>query len=290
MHAVVNLDKPPGLTSREAMKLACKALKTRKAGHGGTLDPIATGVLLVLLGEATKLSGYLLELEKEYSATLKLGQRTDTFDSEGAVIETVEGFTVTESQVEETLERFRGEIEQVPPMYSALKVSGKPLYKLARKGLEVERAPRKVHVSELELTGFDPPEMEIKVVCSKGTYIRALADDIGRALGTGAHISGLRRLRIGHFRAEEAARPEELHAGHPAVHSVDSALRNFREVLLTPKQYSLALTGTPFNKNKDLGLRQGEFLRLKNPDGEIFAVGAYLGKKVRVRRLLHLKS
>lgn len=284
------MDKPEGLTSREAMELAGRALKTRKAGHAGTLDPIATGVLLVLLGEATKLSPFLLELEKEYSATLKLGERTDTFDSEGTVIERVEGFHVTARQAEAALEKFMGEIEQMPPMYSALKVSGRPLYKLARKGIEVERRTRKVKVSELELLRLDPPFLQIRIACSKGTYIRTLADDIGKALGPGAHITGLRRLRVGHFRAEEAARPEELRPGHPAVHSVDSALGNLREVVLGPAEHARALNGAPVNKNAGLRLNQGELLRLKDPDGRIFAVGVCDGNKVRVRRLLHLKS
>jgi tRNA pseudouridine55 synthase len=290
MHAVVNLDKPRGLTSRKAMELARKALNTRKAGHAGSLDPIATGVLLVLLGEATKLSDCLMDLEKEYSATVKLGERTDTMDAEGAVVERVEDFSVTGPEVEKALQGFRGEIEQVPPMYSALKVSGTSLYKLARKGVEVERKPRRVLVSELELLGLEGPCLRIRIVCSKGTYIRTLADDIGRALGTGGHISSLRRLRVGHFRAGEAAAPEDLHPGHPAVHSVDSALAHLREITLGPKEYSLALHGAPFIKNKGLGLRQGELLRLKDPRGEVFAVGVCRGEKVRVRRLLHLKA
>lgn len=290
MHVVVNLDKPRGLTSREAMELAQKALNTRKAGHAGSLDPIATGVLLVLLGEATKLSEYLMDLDKEYSATVKLGERTDTMDADGEVIERVEDFSVTEPEVEKALENFRGEIEQVPPMYSALKVSGRPLYKLARKGVEVERKPRKVLVSELDLLRLEGPYLQIRIVCSKGTYIRTLADDIGKALGPGGHISSLRRLRVGHFRASEAVAPEDLHPGHPAVHSVDSALAHLRELSLSPEECSLALHGNPFSKNNDLGLRQDELLRLKNPQGEVFAVGVYRGKKVRVRRLLHLKS
>jgi tRNA pseudouridine55 synthase len=290
MHAVVNLDKPRGLTSREAMELARRALKTRKAGHAGTLDPIATGVLLVLLGEATKISDYLMDLDKEYGATIKLGERTDTMDAEGEVVERVEGFSVTAHEVEGVLDRFRGEIEQVPPMYSAVKVSGTSLYKLARKGVEVERKPRKVLVSELELLGLEGPFLRIRIVCSKGTYIRTLADDIGRALGVGGQITSLRRLRVGHFRASEAVAPEDLCPGHPAVHSVDSALSHLREMTLGPKEYSLAQNGTPFISNSHLGLRQDEFLRLKDPWGEVFAVGVQRGGKVRVRRLLHLKS
>lgn len=290
MNAVVNLDKPAGLTSREAMELARKALDAPKAGHAGTLDPIATGVLLVLLGETTKLSNYLLPLEKEYSATLKLGERTDTFDAEGAVIERVEDFSVTEAQVEEALGKFRGETVQVPPMYSALKISGNPLYKLARKGLEVERPPRKVFVSKIEMLRLEPPFLQINIVCSKGTYVRVLADDIGKALGVGAHVAGLRRLRVGRFRVEEATSPEDLHAGHPALHSVDSALAHLKEIVFTSDEFRRASHGMPVSINKVSSLKPGELLKLKNPRGETFAVGAVSGRKVRVRRLLHLKS
>jgi tRNA pseudouridine55 synthase len=290
MHAVANIDKPAGLTSRRAMEHACKVLKTRKAGHAGTLDPMATGVLLVCLGEATKISGYLVDLEKEYSATLKLGERTDTFDAEGKITHRVDDFSVTGSQVEEVLERFRGDIEQVPPMYSAVKQAGKPLYKLARKGLQVERKPRRVQVSELELLKFDSPFIQIRITCSKGTYIRTLADDIGMALGPGAHITALRRLRVGHFRADEAAPPEELHPGHGAVQAIDSALRHLEGIVLTPEEYSLAVNGAPFSRSAAVSLCRGALLRLKDPNGNIFAVGAVFGKKIRVRRLLHLKS
>jgi tRNA pseudouridine55 synthase len=272
------------------MEHARKVLKTRKAGHAGTLDPIATGVLLVCLGEATKITGYLADLEKEYSATLKLGERTDTFDSEGRVTDKVEDFSVTGSQVEEVLKRFRGDIEQVPPMYSAVKQAGKPLYKLARKGLEVERKPRQVQISKLELLKFDSPFIEISIACSKGTYIRTLADDIGMALGPGAHITALRRLRVGHFTADEAAPPEELHEGHGAVHAIDSALRHLQEIVLTPEEYALAVNGAPLSRNEAVTLCQGTLLRLKDPHENIFAVGAVVAKKIKVRRLLHLKS
>jgi tRNA pseudouridine55 synthase len=290
MHAVVNLDKPAGLTSRKAMEQAGKALKTKKAGHAGTLDPMATGVLLVCLGEATKISSYIQDLEKEYSATLKLGERTDTLDAEGEIIETADYSAVTEDKVREVLQRFTGDIEQVPPMYSALKHGGKPLYKLARKGVEIDRSPRKVRISELELTRFAPPYVDIRVVCSKGTYIRTLADDIGSALGTMAHIAALRRLRVGHFNVDDAVSLEELHPGHGAVHSIDSALRHLREVVLSPEEYSRASNGAPIDIKNHVTPRKDEFLRLKDPAGDVFAVGVISGEKIRVRRLLHLKS
>jgi tRNA pseudouridine55 synthase len=290
MHAVVNVDKPAGLTSRRAMEHARRVLETRKAGHAGTLDPMATGVLLVCLGEATKISGYLAELEKEYSATLKLGERTDTFDAEGKTTHKVEDFMVTRAEVEEILESFRGDIEQVPPMYSAVKQAGKPLYKLARKGLEVERKPRQVRISDIELLKFDSPLIQIRITCSKGTYIRTLADDIGTALGPGAHITALRRLRVGHFTADEAALTEELHEGHGAVHTIDLALKHLQEIVLTPEEYALAVNGVPFSRNAAVSLCQSTLLRLKDPHENIFAVGAVYGKKIRVRRLLNLKS
>lgn len=291
MHAVVNVDKPAGLTSRKVMEHASRVLSTRKAGHAGTLDPMATGVLLVCLGEATKISGYLADLEKEYTATLKLGERTDTFDAEGRVTHKVEDFSVTESQVEEVLESFRGDIEQVPPMYSAVKQKGKPLYKLARKGVEVDRKPRRVRISELELLRFDPPLIQIRITCSKGTYIRTLADDIGKALGPGAHITALRRLRVGHFTADGAVPPERLHSEDGAVHTIDSALRHLQEIVLTPEEYSLAVNGVPFSRERAVSLCKGRLFRLKDPHEEIFAVGMHnRGEKIRVRRMLKLKS
>jgi len=290
MHAVVNVDKPAGLTSRRAMEQAARALNTKKAGHAGTLDPMATGVLLVCLGEATKISAYLLDLEKEYTATLKLGERTDTLDAEGEVIERVETFSVTEEQVRETLKKFTGDIVQMPPMYSAIKQGGRPLYELARKGVEVERAAREVRISELELTRFAPPELDIRVICSKGTYIRTLADDIGTELGTLAHITALRRMRVGNFRAEEAAAPEELLPGNSAVYSIDAALGHLRELVLTPEEYQRAANGAPISRESGITPRKNEIFRLKDPAGNIFALGTVDGKKIRVRRLLHLKS
>ncbi len=287
MHLVINVDKPRGLTSRQAMTLAQKAFKARRAGHAGTLDPIATGVLLVCLGEGTKLSGFLSELDKEYVTTLKLGERTDTFDAEGSVVETVTDVSVTEAEVEAVLGRFRGDIEQVPPMYSALKVSGRPLYKLARKGIEVERKPRRVHVSELTLLRLEPPYLEVRIGCSKGTYVRTLADDIGRALGTGAHIAELRRTRVGHFRADEAALPEELPEKASAVHTLESALRHFGQLTLSSLEYSKAKNGTPFIRVAP-ELRTGRLLMLKEPSGRLFAVGVVEGKKIKVKRLLHI--
>lgn len=203
------LDKAVGLSSNAALQQAKRLFGARKAGHAGTLDPLASGLLLVLFGEATKFAGPLLDADKEYLATLRLGATTTTGDAEGEVLERREVKT-DEKLIQQALGRFRGGIEQIPPMYSALKRNGVPLYKLARRGEEVERAPRRVVISELEFLKRSADEVDLRIRCSKGTYIRSLAQDIGAALGTGAHLSALRRTASGAFRIEEAATLEAL--------------------------------------------------------------------------------
>ena len=207
--AALLLDKPLGLSSNAALQRAKRIYRAAKAGHAGTLDPLASGLLVVLFGEATKFAGPLLDADKEYLATLKLGERTATGDAEGEVLEkkTVQ---VTEAGLLSVLQRFQGEIEQVPPMHSALKHEGTPLYRLARRGEKVERTARRVRISELQLLKCDGAALELRVVCSKGTYIRVLAEDIGEALGCGAHLSALRRTASGRFRIEEAIGLEAL--------------------------------------------------------------------------------
>jgi len=205
------LDKPVGITSNRALQEAKRLLRAKKAGHAGTLDPLASGLLVLLFGEATKFAGPLLDSDKEYLATLKLGERTTTGDAEGEVLE-VRPVNTSTAQVAVVLERFRGAIDQVPPMYSALKRDGVALYKLARKGRTVQRAARPVRISELELLGYEPPLAQLRIRCSKGTYIRALGEDIGAALGTGAHLAALRRTGAGRFRVEQALALERLRA------------------------------------------------------------------------------
>ncbi|HZD20628.1 MAG TPA: tRNA pseudouridine(55) synthase TruB [Burkholderiales bacterium] len=205
------LDKPVGITSNGALQEAKRLLRAKKAGHGGTLDPLASGLLVLLFGEATKFAGPLLDSDKEYLATLELGSRTDTGDAEGKVLE-VRPVNTSAAELSAVLERFRGAIDQVPPMYSALKHDGVPLYKLARKGRTVERAARQVQISELELLGYQAPLAQLRVRCSKGTYIRSLGEDIGAALGTGAHLAALRRTGAGRFRVEDAVSLDALRA------------------------------------------------------------------------------
>jgi tRNA pseudouridine55 synthase len=197
------LDKPLGVSSNFVLQKAKRLLAGKKPGHAGTLDPLASGLLIALFGEATKFAGMLLDSEKEYRATLKLGETTATGDAEGKVLQS-RPVNVTRQDIDQALARFRGEIEQVPPMHSALKRDGVPLYKLARRGESVERAPRRVRILDLELTDFGNSLVEIRVRCSKGTYVRTLAEDIGEALRTGAHLAGLRRTGSGRFHVEDA--------------------------------------------------------------------------------------
>lgn len=210
------LDKPLGLSSNTALQKAKRLFGAAKAGHAGTLDPLASGLLLVLFGEATKFAGPLLDADKEYLATLKLGERSATGDAEGPILETKE-VSFSDEKLAAVLARFRGEIEQVPPMHSALKHAGTPLYRLARRGQEVVRAPRRVRILELQTVKQEGATLVLRVLCTKGTYIRVLAEDIGEALGCGAHLAGLRRTASGRFRIEQAAslealaEPEERH-------------------------------------------------------------------------------
>jgi tRNA pseudouridine55 synthase len=205
------LDKPLGESSNSVLQRAKRLLSAQKAGHAGTLDPLASGLLIALFGEATKFAGLLLDSEKEYLATLKLGETTATGDAEGGILQRRD-VSASEQDLREILSRFRGEIEQVPPMHSALKRDGTPLYKLARRGESVERAPRRVRILDLELIGYRSPVAELRVRCSKGTYIRTLAEDIGAALGTGGHLAALRRTASGRFRVESAVALPALEA------------------------------------------------------------------------------
>ena len=208
---VLLLDKPPGFTSQKAVSRVKALFNAAKAGHTGTLDPIATGLLPIAFGEATKFSAALLDASKSYVATVRLGQTTTTGDLEGEVTRTCP-VTTTLANIEALLPQFRGEIQQTPPMYSALKRDGKPLYEYARQGVELPREPRQVSITELRVEAYDGAELRISVSCSKGTYIRVLAEDIGRALGCGACLAALRRTGVGHLRIEQATMLDALEA------------------------------------------------------------------------------
>lgn len=207
---ILVVDKPSGMTSHDVVDFVRKKFALKKVGHSGTLDPLATGVLLILINGFTKLASRLLNEDKEYSASLVLGKATDTFDAEGKLIKESDVTGLDPAQIRAAFAHFFGEIEQTPPMYSALRYQGKKLYQLARKGVEVFRQPRKVTIYELEITRMAVPEVDFRLACSKGTYVRSLAQAIGERLGCGAYLSALRRTRVGKFGLELALPLNEL--------------------------------------------------------------------------------
>jgi len=217
LNGIVLLDKPIGMSSNKALKKAQYLFRAQKAGHTGSLDPLATGLLPLCFGEATKLSQYLLEADKTYSVTAKLGQRSSTADAEGEIIAEKPVPSLKADDVEKLLDNFRGEIEQTPPIYSALKVDGQALYKYARQGLDVEIKSRRVHIYDLKLISLNSDKLELEVHCSKGTYIRSLVDDLGELIGCGAHVSALRRITTAGYKIAEAVSLETLENADPSA-------------------------------------------------------------------------
>ena len=213
---ILNINKPRGMTSFAIVSLVRRLTGIRRVGHAGTLDPIAEGVLPVCLGSATRIVEYLVSEPKSYRAVIRLGEATDTYDSEGAVTATGDPSAVTREQVEARLREFVGEIDQLPPMYSAVKFAGQPLYRYARAGKDAPRQARRVNIYRLELRRFEPPLVEIELEVGRGAYVRTLAYDLGERLGCQAHLSELTRLRSGPFRVEDALSPEQLEAAAKA--------------------------------------------------------------------------
>lgn len=232
------LDKPVGLSSNRALQTVKRLFRARKAGHTGSLDPLASGLLPICLGQATKLSTWLLDTDKRYRVGARFGARTDTGDADGEIVETAPCDHVDAASIEKALAAFCGPLRQVPPMYSALKVKGRPLYELARAGQVIEREPRPIHIYRLELEQYADGLVTLDVACSKGTYIRTLVEDIAQAMGTVAHVVALRRLEAGPYRAEQMMPLEKLEAlaghGEAALDEVllrpDSALQDWPAV------------------------------------------------------------
>lgn len=210
MHGILVIDKPEGPTSFDIVRQVRRWTGVRRVGHAGTLDPFATGVLPVAIGQATRLIEYLMASDKEYEATMRLGVATDTQDLHGRVLTTGDWQQIARARVEAVIDALVGEIDQVPPMFSALKRDGQPLYRLARQGIDVAREPRRVRIDRIELLSFAPPDIRLRVACGKGVYIRTLCHDIGATLGCGAHLVQLRRIRCGRFTSAEALSPDEL--------------------------------------------------------------------------------
>ena len=293
---ILVLDKPTGITSNGALQTVKRLYFAAKAGHTGSLDPLATGVLPICFGEATKFSQYLLDSDKIYRSTFRLGETRNTGDADGEVLESRDTSELTQAQVEEALGQFRGEISQIPSMFSAIKKDGQPLYKLAREGKEIEREARQVTIFGLELEAFRPgpqAEVDIWVHCSKGTYVRSIAEDLGAALGCGAHVAALRRVQAGPFSEDqqvtmatlEALRQQEAFAElDQFLQPVDSGLGHLTSVTLGESAGYYLMQGQPVLVPKSptegmvtLYLESGEFVGV----GEILDDG-----RVAPRRLV----
>lgn len=272
---VLLLDKPAGLTSNTALQKAKRLFRAEKAGHTGTLDPFATGLLPLCLGEATKFSQFLLDADKAYLAEVKFGVRTSSGDLDGEVIAT-RSVDLLETQVRQALEGFLGEIEQVPPMHSALKHQGRPLYEYARKGIEIERPARRVVVHSLELESFTGDACVLRVHCGKGFYVRALADDLGEVLGCGAHLSGLRRTAVGRFDIADAVTPAQMEAFSEPERDArllpaDALITELPELALDPESAWQIAHGQAVWLPR---LRVGAVHRIYAPDGRFLGVAA----------------
>ena len=280
-NGIIVIDKPQGWTSMDICAKLRGMYREKRIGHAGTLDPMATGVLPVFIGRATRAVEFADKGDKEYVAGLKLGIITNTQDTSGEVLES-RPVSVTPEQLEEALAKFRGDIEQIPPMYSAIKVNGQKLYDLARKGREVERQPRSITIHELELLEFTGNEARLRVRCSKGTYIRTLCKDIGEALGCGACMAALRRVEAGEYTLEGSVPLRQLldisEAGEDVEHflrPVDSMFASHEKLSLNEKQARLVKNGNAFNGS----CADGTY-RVYAPDGEFLALCKAEGGKV----------
>lgn len=276
---VLVVDKPVGLTSHDVVQIIRRGTNIRRAGHTGTLDPRASGVLVILIGPAVRLSEYVSASDKRYQAVIRLGTSTDTYDSDGRVLST-SPVTITEEQFEAILKQFIGEIEQVPPPYSAVKIKGRKAYEMAREGEEVDLLPRKIQVYNLELLEWAPPEAVIDVYCSSGTYVRSLAHDLGEKLGCGAHLVGLRRTKSGRFTLREAVPLRKLRetfdngTWYQLLIPAAEALSDWPVVELTHEQVEAVrhghrVPGSPNQGNLARGIsQQGELVALMGFDPE----------------------
>jgi tRNA pseudouridine55 synthase len=275
LNGVINVYKEAGFTSHDVVAKLRGILKQRKIGHTGTLDPAAVGVLPVCLGNATKLGELLTEQDKEYVATLRLGITTDSQDLTGTVF-CEKAVEVSEAQVRAAILSFQGDYQQIPPMYSALKVEGKKLYELARQGREIERKPRPVEIKELEILRMDLPEVELRLACSKGTYVRTLCHDIGEKLACGGAMATLRRTRVGDFfikdsltlaQIEELARNDRI---AEVLKPVASFFGHLRALTVADEYLHLVKNGNKFSLQEDFG--EGEAVRVYGEDGTFYAI------------------
>lgn len=270
---ILVIDKPAGMTSFDVVRRVRSAAGTRRVGHAGTLDPAATGVLVVCLGSATRVVDAIQAGKKQYEATIAFGVTTATYDAEGDVVTSSDATGLTRRAVEQALDAYRGSIMQVPPMYSALKVGGRRLYELAREGVEVERPPRSVTVHRLALVRFDPPEATLEMAVSKGTYVRSLAHDLGQDLGVGAHLSALRRTAVGHFSLSDAHGLDDVvrafaEGWWPRVtHAIDSALIDLPAMVVEAEAEAAMRHGRQIDGPRPPGPTAAEPVRVYGANG-----------------------
>jgi tRNA pseudouridine55 synthase len=278
---ILNLDKPRGPTSHDIVNRVRALTSIRRVGHAGTLDPMATGVLLVCIGRATRVSEYLMAGHKVYRARVRLGVTTDTYDVEGEVVASSDPSAVSRTDVEAALESFHGTIEQVPPMYSAIKHEGQPLHKLARQGIKIERRPRKVDILRVELTSWESPEFTMEIACSSGTYVRSLAHDLGQALGCGAHLTELVRQASGTFLLDDAVTLEALanaadeERWTELLLPIDQGLTDFPALHLDGDAARRLCLGQAV---ASVPQEQGALARAYGPDGTFLAIARYVEK------------
>ncbi|CAN5614572.1 tRNA pseudouridine(55) synthase TruB [soil metagenome] len=305
MNGILVIDKPAGLTSHDVVARLRRILKTRSIGHTGTLDPFATGVLVMLIGKATRLAQFLDKDAKEYQAVIRFGFETDTGDLTGSPKSKVQSpKSVSIKEIESALESFRGEIEQTPPMYSAKKFAGKKLYELARKGIEIERKPVRVKIYELQITDYELREKTndfgfwildfgLKISCSAGTYIRTLAEDIGRKLSVGAHLAELRRTRAGKFEISKAVSLEKLeeivfeNKLDKILISMNQAVSHLPEIKLSAEEINKTKNGIKL-KTESAKIADSEFCRMTDKDENLIAVGIYSAAEKTVQPKLVL--
>jgi tRNA pseudouridine55 synthase len=278
LSGIFNIAKPAGMTSHDVVKEIRPASGERRVGHAGTLDPMATGVLLVCVGAATRVTEYLMNHDKCYRAGITLGVSTDTHDAEGEITHTADASQVTRLQVETALEHFVGTIEQVPPMYSALKQDGRRLYELAREGISVEREPRPVEIRDLAIVAWDPPRVTLDVICSKGTYMRAIARDLGDILGLGAHLSRLTRTASGHFTIRNACDLDTVVEALTEawwmllIHPLDEALLDYQAIIVDQATAERIRHGQMIEGPQPTDV---PFARAYSDDGQFLAVMKY---------------
>jgi len=293
VHGIILLDKPSGFSSNQAVQKVRWLFGARKAGHTGSLDPFATGMLPICLGEASKTAGFMLDAAKTYEACAWLGKQTTTGDIEGEICREMPVPLLDENRVTEVFRGFLGAIEQVPPMYSALKHEGQRLYQLARAGKEVERKARVVHIYSLELLSLELPFLRFRVKCSKGTYIRTLGEDIADRLGTCAHLQSLRRLEVGPFREQDMVSLEDLIdlSGRGRIDTcllpVDSGLADWPAITLNPEQANRFSHGNPV----EVGSEKACLHRVFGPEGDLLGLGEVTtGNTLRPKRIMHIKE